>query len=74
MMHGYGMGGFFGLGLFDLIVIIALFLILIWVIKGNNRNNDRQPEDRALGILNERLAKGEISEEEYERLREKIGN
>ncbi|MHC0551826.1 SHOCT domain-containing protein [Salinicoccus sp. CNSTN-B1] len=31
-------------------------------------------ENRALDILNKRLAKGEISEEEYERLREKMRN
>lgn len=72
MMHGYGMDGFFGFGLFGLIIVIAMFLILIWALRGNNRNNSQATENRALDILNERLAKGEISEEEYERLREKM--
>ncbi|GAA3731633.1 hypothetical protein GCM10022378_19870 [Salinicoccus jeotgali] len=74
MMHGYGMDGFFGFGFFGLIIVIAMFLILIWALRGNNRNNSQPTENRALDILNERLAKGEISEEEYERLREKIKN
>lgn len=77
MMHGYDMGGFFGFGLFGFLILIIIVLILIWMFRGNNgsaRDEGRRSERRSLEILDERLAKGEISEEEYERLKKRIGH
>lgn len=40
--------------------------------EGNNEANYVSKKDRSLEILRERLAKGEISEDEYERLKKKL--
>ncbi|PKR77579.1 hypothetical protein CEY16_06475 [Halalkalibacillus sediminis] len=79
MMNG-GMGGnLFGNFIFSFIMIIIVVLVvavLVWMFrKPNNQNNNslssHHPED-SLEILKSRLAKGEISEEEYERLKNKL--
>ncbi|WP_160916122.1 SHOCT domain-containing protein [Halobacillus litoralis] len=81
MMDGSGMGnnffgGFFSFGLILLILIIAIFFIIRWMMKPNA--NERNSNDRARGetrskeVLKNRLASGEITEEEYDRLRKKL--
>lgn len=64
-MHGYGMGG---LGwLFQLLIFIAVLLILWWILQGNASKNET-----ALDILKKRLAKGEIDEKEFQKLKKEI--
>ncbi|WP_394219484.1 SHOCT domain-containing protein [Halobacillus trueperi] len=81
MMDGSGMGnnffgGFLSFGLILLILIIAIFFIIRWMMKPNA--NERNSNDRARGetrskeVLKNRLASGEITEEEYDRLRKKL--
>lgn len=78
MMHGSGMG--WGMSSFwtfsSLLILFLLFIsvivILVWMMKPNLIRSSRTNENQAIDILNERLAKGEISEEEYDRLKEKI--
>jgi len=88
MMHGwgwYGTGpfGFFGYGIFSFIigfVFMILFFVLIYFLfknlikthprESNSKSNENEYE--ILKILNEKLAKGEISEEEYLRKKELI--
>lgn len=63
---GYGsmMGGFGG-GIM-MIIFWALFIALIvWVVREMGGRNSAS-NSRALGILKERYAKGEISKEEFE--------
>ncbi|SDX43585.1 SHOCT domain-containing protein [Salimicrobium album] len=75
MMNGYGMGGgFFGLGLIFLLLIIAVILIVVWMVKPSGKRSD---DDQTSGrnhedILKSRLARGEISEDEYDRLKKKL--
>ncbi len=65
MMHGYGMGGFGWL--FQLLIFVAVLLILWWVLQ-----NTSSRSDSALDILKKRLAKGEIDEKEFQRLKKEI--
>lgn len=66
MGWGYGMmGGWFGM----LIQLILIAIIVYAVVRllGHNHAGNRRSYDNSLDILNERFARGEISEEEYER-------
>lgn len=55
-----------GMMMFWLFVLAAGFLVIFLIL--NRRRDQLQPAV----ILKERLAKGEIAEEEYDRLREKL--
>jgi len=68
MMMGYGVG--YG-GIFMMLIPIVLVAIIVYAIlkltghsKGNGNYNNIS-SNGALDILNERLARGEITEEEY---------
>jgi putative membrane protein len=73
-MGGTFMGHFMGGGLFGgLLNIFLLFLFIAIIYKIFFTNKSSTPKDRdtedSLRILDARLARGEISEEEYQRLR-----
>lgn len=65
-MHGWG-GGFFIMLLWTLI-IVGIVLLVIRLIRNNSgsRYMPQDEQDRAINILREKLARGEISQEEYE--------
>ncbi|MNL71999.1 hypothetical protein D3C87_1972390 [compost metagenome] len=67
MMMGYGFGfGIFGLVINFLLILGVIYLVIKWVRGGgDSRFNDNTPER----ILDERFAKGEITEEEYFRMK-----
>lgn len=65
-MMFYGMGGLFMMLFWAVVVIGGGFLIYRML---SNRNGTQEENDSALRILRERYAKGEISEEEYEKKR-----
>jgi len=73
-MHSYYgghmvMGGFAGLISFIMhVLIIALIVwLVLFLLRGGRRGRmGMWQAHSALGILNERFAKGEISKEEYE--------
>ena len=68
-MMGYGngynmMGGWFGM----IIIPIILILVVIYLVSNQGQNNNVKyvgTKDNSLDILNERFARGEIDEEEY---------
>jgi putative membrane protein len=68
--HGgvMGFGGFFGL-LFWLILIIVTVSLLKWLLS---RQNNKPDEWSAMDILNKRFAAGDITEEEYLRMKKRI--
>ena len=66
MMHGYGMWGFGWL--FQLLIFVAALFILWWVLRGSVSFGDESPQE----ILKRRLAKGEINEKEYRKLKKEI--
>ncbi|WP_342479885.1 SHOCT domain-containing protein [Paenibacillus sp. FSL L8-0340] len=67
MMMGYGFGfGIFGLIINFLLIVGVIYLVIRWVRgNGNSRFNDNTPRR----ILDERFARGEITEEEYYRMK-----
>ena len=71
MMHYYGMGYGMAWGwIFQILILVLFFLVIWWIIKGNKFGFGS--DEDALGILKRRLAKGEISQKEYERLKKDI--
>ncbi|KGP90244.1 membrane protein [Pontibacillus chungwhensis BH030062] len=72
MMNGQGMGGFGGMGITWMLLIgIILIIAAIILMKAFNSNTSNKPSS-SLDSLKERLARGEISEEEYDRLKKKL--
>lgn len=71
-MHGFG-GGF---NWFGFLIIIAIVVIIYLLIRNNsyNRSQSRRASQTPLEILQERLAKGEISKEEYRELKNELEN
>lgn len=70
-MHNYGIGGFFGYCSYWPI-IIAVILGVIWLLRGRNNSKNGLYKSKALETLTIRLAKGEITEEEYDRVKRKL--
>ena len=83
MHYGYGNGGdHWGPGIFMIIVMLAFLGALAWIIVTFLRQRGVHPHTHtrsevtigespdALRILDERLARGDIEEEEYKRRRD----
>lgn len=67
MMGGFGLGlGMIG-GVINLLFLIAVIYLVVILIK--KLMNQPSATDKSQAILNERLAKGEITEEEYQKLK-----
>lgn len=70
-MMGYGysmMGGWSGMMIIPIILIIAV-MYLIFNQEESKKFNIHKSRDNSLTILNERFARGEISEDEYNRIK-----
>jgi putative membrane protein len=66
-MHGFG--GFMGFGFFFWIIFLV---ILVWVVKSileKQNSGSTSAKDDPLDILKKRYANGEISKEEFERMK-----
>jgi putative membrane protein len=55
--------------LFGLLVIGGPALIVVWALRRGDDTGGTRGDERALTILKERYARGELSHEEYERMR-----
>lgn len=75
MMYGpYAGGGiwmFFHF-LFWVLVIIGIILLIVWLVRQSGRHAGGQAEETALDILKKRYARGEISKEDFEKMRKDI--
>lgn len=73
MMDGWGSGsGMIFMGLFWLL-ILALLITLIWfLIQKGAGSSQSSNDDSPLEILKKRYARGEISEEEYRKMKKEI--
>jgi putative membrane protein len=68
-MAGYGMGGMFMGILFIIVVIVVIYL----VIRMLSRNlSESGGGETPLDILKKRYAKGEISKEEFDRMKDEL--
>ncbi len=69
-MMGFGMG----FGWLIWILLIGLIILSVRTVMDAQRKplGGNGAQERALEILNERFARGEISAEEYENMRQKI--
>jgi putative membrane protein len=77
MGYGYGRGygmmdGWFGGGIFMLlfvaVIVIGVFF-LVRMLMNKSNTSDRTKENTALEILKQRYARGEISHEEFEKMK-----
>lgn len=67
MMGGFGMGG-------AGILWVILLGVAIWaIVSATNKTPTRSPTGSARDVLDARLARGELSVEEYRKLRETLG-
>jgi len=74
-MMGYPMGTGSGMLLWNLLfwllIVVAIVLLVAWVSR-RKTGGDGKGEESALDILNKRYARGEISKEEYDRMKQDI--
>lgn len=76
---GFGMG-FGGLGILLMVLFwVGLIALSTWVVKsifqgtGNTRNENGGSQPKAKEILDKRYARGEITREQYELMKQDIG-
>lgn len=77
-MDGWGPGwgwGWFAAGhlLWWVVVIVALVVLVRWAIQRSGPRAAPPPPDRALDLLRERFARGEIDETEFEARKRTLG-
>ena len=71
MMNYYGYNMMGGWGIFMMIILVILIVIIVYAVMklvqgGSNAGTTSNGRDEALEILNQRYAKGELSDEEYQ--------
>ncbi len=72
---GFGIFGAILSLLFFLLIVVGIIIFIYWIIKQFTPGITSQipSTNRALEILKERYAKGEITKEEFEEMRKEIG-
>jgi putative membrane protein len=66
--NGWGWGGmmsWFGGGIMMIIFWIAVIYFIVWLVR-NNKTNGTDNSKKAIDLLKERYAKGEIDKKEFE--------
>jgi len=61
-------GGFW-MGMWMLVFWVALVLLVVWVVRTLSDGKSSPKESRAMAILEERFARGEIDRDEFEQRR-----
>lgn len=78
MMHGFNFGNsmFLGGGIFMFIFWILIIVLITSILKrysiGDSQNSRQHKNETPLEILKIRYAKGEITEEQYQDMKEKL--
>jgi len=68
-MSGYGFIVIFFVIMIPVLLIVLGAILVIKIIHNNDRNNSGQRYNQALDILNQRYARGEITEDEYKQIK-----
>jgi putative membrane protein len=71
MFHDMGFG-WMGFGWIFWLIVIAVIVCLIIKITNQKQTDNIYPKETPLEILKKRYAKGEISKEEFERIKKDI--
>lgn len=69
-MAGYGMGGLFMGILFIIVVIVVIYLVIR--VLSRNLSESGGGGETPLDILKKRYAKGEISKEDFDRMKDEL--
>lgn len=74
MMGGYGMGGGYGFGgifmiLWLVLIIVGIVMLVKWLSKSATADDGSGSANKALDILRERYARGEINEQEFQKIK-----
>jgi putative membrane protein len=69
--YGGGMWMFFHF-IFWTMVVIGVILLIVWIVRQTGRRTGGHAEETALDILKKRYARGEITKEEYEKVKKDI--
>jgi putative membrane protein len=72
MMDGYGMAGGFGFGwifmvLWWALIVVGIVVLVKWMLAGSGSGVRSDGGNKALDILRERYARGEIDEQEFQK-------
>jgi len=70
-MYGSGMAWMMLWVLFGSILLAGIVLLLVWAAKAGGKGRN-QTDEGALDILKKRYARGEITREEFERMKHEI--
>ncbi len=73
----YGFDGYWGFGwfwgMFMMVIFwVGLILLVAWLVRELSGGHREKDEDKALTILKERYAKGEIDKKEYEEKKKEL--
>ena len=77
MMGGWGMGWFGGIFMlvFWILILVGLVFVIRWLVQTTSRGrNGGQSGSRALDILKERYARGEIDKAQFEAMKRDLAN
>jgi putative membrane protein len=72
MMGGWGMGWI--MLLFWILVLVGLILIIKWLLQMTGGDKKLSGSGRAIDILKERYARGEIDKAEYQAIKKELAN
>jgi putative membrane protein len=77
MIHTYAQGGsWLWYGLFGHVLMLvfwaAIIYFVIWLVRNNTNRNGNEDSKKALDVLKERYAKGEITKEQFESIKKDI--
>lgn len=72
MMDGFGMTGGFGFGwifmmLWWVLILVGIAALVKWMVASSGAGSRTGSDSKALDILKERYARGEIDEQEFQK-------